>query len=303
MSSKNANSLQSYQSIMLIIAMVIIAFVIFYQFTGEKELQKSVEKNSSKQLERPRVDNQGDDELKIEISENVDKKVSEDTSNNETVNDGKASLNESAVAENDNSIQKKNEKPIEKVVDEPLKKFVEGADYVTKFPEELSKEPVLIEFFSYMCPHCYNFEPTMKRWIKQKPDSVYLKRVPVSFGRSGSWGLAARSYYIAEELSVVEEFSDAMFKRIHIGKKPPRNLTDLGKVFSQLGIKEKAYKNAANSFNVDSKVRKAEFLVKKYKVTGVPYFLINEKYETGKQSYESEKALFGLWNNLPLRDF
>ena len=185
----------------------------------------------------------------------------------------------------------------------PAISFVEGEDYITKFPNEQPKNPVLVEFFSYMCPHCFNFEPTLTRWEQQKPDSVELLRIPVTFGRTGSWGLAAKSYYIAKELQLEKEFSKLMFRKIHIDKKPPRNESDIGKIFLSLGIDDKAFKKAANSFNVNSNVRKADFLVKKYKVSGVPYFLINKKYETGKDSYESEQTLFSLWNNLPGKDF
>ncbi len=185
----------------------------------------------------------------------------------------------------------------------PEIKFVEGSDFITKFPNEQSKKPVLMEFFSYMCPHCFNLEPTMKRWIAQKPESVELIRIPVSFGRKGAWGISARSYYIAEELNMVDQFSDAIFRKIHIEKKPPRSEKDIAQIFSALGISDDAINKAASSFNVDSKLRKAEFLTKKYKVSGVPYFLINKKYETGKNSYESEQTLFRLWNFLPAKDF
>jgi len=143
----------------------------------------------------------------------------------------------------------------------------------------------------------------MRRWIAQKPKSVELLRVPVSFGRTGPWGLSARAYYVAEELNVQEQFSKAIFRKIHIEKKTPRSTNDIGKIFLTLGINERAFKKANSSFSVDSKLRKAEFLTKKYKVSGVPYFLINKKYETGKDSYESEQTLFRLWNQLPAKDF
>ena len=185
----------------------------------------------------------------------------------------------------------------------PVISFVEGEDYITKFPNEQPKNPVLVEFFSYMCPHCFNFEPTLTRWIKQKPASVELLKVPVTFGRTGQWKLAAKSYYIAQELKIEEQFSKAMFRKIHIEKNPPRNDNDLGMIFESLGINNDAFKKAATSFNVNSNLRKADFLTKKYKVTGVPYFLINKKYETGKDSYTSEQTLFRLWNHLPAKDF
>jgi len=180
--------------------------------------------------------------------------------------------------------------------------FNEGTDFITKFPNETPTKPVLVEFFSYMCPHCYNFEGTVTRWKKQKPDSVELIKIPVAFGR-GRWRLAAKSYYIAEELNIADKWSPVMFRRIHVEKKPPSNEADLEKLFATLGITSKEFKSAASSFNVDSKMRKADFLAKKYQVSGVPYFLINYKYEVGKASYESETSLFSLFNNLPAKDF
>ena len=180
--------------------------------------------------------------------------------------------------------------------------FVEGSHYITKFPNEQSDGPIIVEFFSYMCPHCYNFEPTVTRWLLQKPDSITLLKVPVTFGQ-GTWRLAAKSYYIAEELKMADTFSAAMFKKIHIENKPPKTENDLRDIFTSLGITSANFKKAASSFSVDSKLRKADFLAKKYKVTGVPYFLINYKYEMGAASYESEEALFRLWNHLPGKDF
>ncbi len=208
---------------------------------------------------------------------------------------------EAAVSQQDTPSEETKEPVISQEL--PEIKFVEGADYVTKFPNEQPKNPVLMEFFSYMCPHCFNFEPTMKRWIAQKPESVELIRIPVSFGQKGAWGISARAYYIAEELNMINQFSDAIFRKIHIEKRPPSTEKDIAPIFLALGISDEAFKKAASSFNVDSKLRKAEFLTKKYKVSGVPYFLINKKYETGKNSYESEQTLFRLWNFLPAKDF
>ncbi|MCP4414806.1 MAG: thiol:disulfide interchange protein DsbA/DsbL [Gammaproteobacteria bacterium] len=198
-----------------------------------------------------------------------------------------------------------------KAIDEPQSNtsapkgntFEEGLDYVTRFPDGVSEEPILLEFFSYMCAHCYNFEPTLSRWLMQKPDSVRLIKVPVSFGRTGLWGFAVKAYYIAEELNVAEPFSRLIFRQIHIENNPPRQESDLFPIFQSLGVNTNAFKVAASSENVASKVTQAEMLTKKYKVSGVPYFLINNKYESGPRSFESEQSLFNLWNKLPGKDF
>ena len=236
------------------------------------------------------------------VGEKVEPNTATDTQENViTETEVEATEAEEVVSEQDSPSEKAKDPIMPQQL--PEIKFSEGSDYVTKFPNEQPKNPVLMEFFSYMCPHCFNFEPTMKRWIAQKPESVELIRIPVSFGQNGAWGVAARAYYIAEELNMIDQFSDAIFRKIHIEKRPPSTEKAIGQIFLALGVSDSAFKKAASSFNVDSKLRKAEFLTKKYKVSGVPYFLINKKYETGKNSYESEQTLFRLWNFLPAKDF
>jgi len=187
----------------------------------------------------------------------------------------------------------------------PATNFIEGKHYITKFPNSnRAKEPVLVEFFSYMCPHCYRLEGTVKKWQKQKPDNVKLIKIPVAFAGNKLYEIASRAHYIAEELNIVDTFGDAMFKRIHIDKRPPRNDNDLAKLFAELGISQEDFKKASvNNFNVESKIRKANFLSRQYQVNGVPYLLINYKYEIGQDSYKSEQTLFDLWNNFPEQDF
>ncbi|PCJ49403.1 MAG: hypothetical protein COA74_05965 [Gammaproteobacteria bacterium] len=180
--------------------------------------------------------------------------------------------------------------------------LVEGRDFVIKFPYEKPKKPQVVEFFSFMCPACFQREATVLRWKKQKPDSVELLKIPVSFGRA-DWKLAARAFYIAEELKISEKFNKLMFQKIHIENKRLRRLTDVEKIFIEMGISKADFNKAAKSFGVDSKLRKADFLVKKYKVPSVPYFLINFKYEASESSSQNQDALFRLWNLLPSRDF
>jgi thiol:disulfide interchange protein DsbA len=180
--------------------------------------------------------------------------------------------------------------------------FVEGRDFVTKFPYEKPKKAQVVEFFSFMCPACFRREATVLSWKKQKPDSVELLKIPVSFGRA-SWEVSAKAFYIAEELKVADKFNKLIFKKIHIDKTPPGRLADIEKIFIEMGISKANFKKAASSFSVDSKLRKADFLIKKYKVAAVPYFLINFKYEATDRSNASQDSLFRLWNLLPARDF
>src|SRR6059058_6008713 len=48
-------------------------------------------------------------------------------------------------------------------------------------PVETGKKIEVIEFFSYGCPHCGEFEPLLHEWVKKLPPDVQFRRVPVSF--------------------------------------------------------------------------------------------------------------------------
>ena len=180
--------------------------------------------------------------------------------------------------------------------------FVEGRDFVIKFPYEKPKKQQVVEFFSFMCPACFKRETTVLRWVKQKPDTVELLKIPVSFGRN-AWALSAKAFYIAEELKIAGEFGKVMFQKIHIHNKPPRRLADIEKIFAEMGVSKQDFTKAEKSFAVSSKLRKADFLVKKYNVPSVPYFLVNFKYEATESATQTEASLFRLWNLLPARDF
>lgn len=64
--------------------------------------------------------------------------------------------------------------------------FKEGVNYeVVK--QSPSAKPEVLEFFSYFCPHCYQFEPIMTDVKKGLPQGVEFKRNPVAFGsRNGA---------------------------------------------------------------------------------------------------------------------
>ena len=59
--------------------------------------------------------------------------------------------------------------------------LLEGNQYLRlKTPQavETGTKIEVIEFFSYECPHCADFEPILQRWIKTIPADVQFRRVP-----------------------------------------------------------------------------------------------------------------------------
>ena len=60
----------------------------------------------------------------------------------------------------------------------------------------------VVEVFSYMCSHCYTFEPYMNSWAKRNAAKVKFSRIPVVFGRK-AWEIYARAFVTAQMMGLV----------------------------------------------------------------------------------------------------
>lgn len=159
----------------------------------------------------------------------------------------------------------------------------EGKHYKV-IAEEATEKKEILEFFSYWCPHCYNFEPLVAQ-IKQKMgDDVTFKKVHVNFMRFASPEVqdeATKALMIGRMLDKEVELNQAIFKNIHVQRAPVTGLEDLKNLFIVNGIDAEKVEKAANSFSINSQVKKNNQLVKQYRrhVSGVPNFIVNGKYQ------------------------
>jgi thiol:disulfide interchange protein DsbA len=134
--------------------------------------------------------------------------------------------------------------------------------------------------FWYGCPHCYRFEPELKKWLREdKPDNVEFIRIPAVFGRP-IWKLHARAFYTAETLGVLEKTHQALFDAIHKEKQRMDSPAALRQFFVKHGVKGEDFDKTFTSFIVMSKLQRASTLSKAYQITGVPSLIINGKYVT-----------------------
>ncbi|NBO87068.1 MAG: thiol:disulfide interchange protein DsbA/DsbL, partial [Burkholderiaceae bacterium] len=63
-------------------------------------------------------------------------------------------------------------------------KVEEGFDYRVlpiAQPIDVKGKVEVIEFFWYGCPHCFEFEPDLKAWLKRQNKDVVFKKVPIAF--------------------------------------------------------------------------------------------------------------------------
>lgn len=144
-------------------------------------------------------------------------------------------------------------------------------------PTEKGKVEV-IEFFSYMCPHCDHIDPLVNKWSKTLAKDVVFQRVPVVF--RPQWEAPARLYYTLDALGELEKFHPAAFAAIH------RENTDLMKEAGVIdwavkkGLDRKKFSDTYNSFAVQSKAQGSKQKQGAYGIPGVPAFVVAGKYRT-----------------------
>jgi thiol:disulfide interchange protein DsbA len=153
----------------------------------------------------------------------------------------------------------------------------------------------VIEFFWYGCPHCYSFEPTLKAWLKTKPENVDFIRIPAVFNEQ--WGKHAKAYFTAEALGVLDKVHSDLFDGVQ-AKKELETEDQLAKFFAEHGVKEADFRETYNSFMVDAKMRQAPEIAGKYGIDGVPAIIVNGKYKTTGSLAGSQEKMINVINDL-----
>jgi thiol:disulfide interchange protein DsbA len=175
----------------------------------------------------------------------------------------------------------------------------EGPGYQTLTPAQPKLNPdkiEVIEFFSYGCPHCYSFEPLLEAWVKKLPGNVEFIRQPVLFQKN--WDQYAKAYFVADALHVIDKINSDFFDALHNKNQNLATEEELTKFFVAHGVKEADFRDAFNSFLVDTKMRQAPLMLSRYGVTGVPILIVNGKYKVDGKSAGSHKKMIEVLNQL-----
>src|SRR5258708_3011113 len=157
----------------------------------------------------------------------------------------------------------------------------EGKQYVrlkNPVPVETGKKIEVIEFFSYGCPHCADFESILQPWIKALPPDVQFRRVPVMFQER--WIALAKIYYTLEALDEEARLTPEVFAAIH-GKGV--NLTSDKTFFdwaASKGLDRKKVEDMYGSFAIAGKINRAKAQAQQYSVQSVPIVYVDGKYMT-----------------------
>jgi thiol:disulfide interchange protein DsbA len=156
------------------------------------------------------------------------------------------------------------------------------------------------EIFMYSCPACFSFEPHVQRWLGRKADYINFVRIPAPFNQVAI--LHGRAYYAAEALGKAEEMDGDFFNEFHVNRNMLDTEAKIAALFAKHGVDEATFKSTFNSFAVNAKMKRAEELVRRYRVQGTPAVVVNGKYNTGGQMAGSYEAWFAIIDDLAARE-
>ena len=159
--------------------------------------------------------------------------------------------------------------------------LVEGRDYKLINPPQpvTGKQVEVLEFFSYACPHCYEFEPLLNSWLDSKPKGVDFKYVPAVY--NNRMVPQAKLFYTLEEMGLLTKLHDKVFDAIHLEGKKLSDRDEIVAWAATQNIDTKKFESVFDSFSVANAAQRAYQLTRAYRIPGTPYLVVNGKYLTG----------------------
>nr|AAD47608.1 DsbA precursor [Pectobacterium atrosepticum SCRI1043] len=153
-----------------------------------------------------------------------------------------------------------------------------GKQYV-ELDKPATQEPQVLEFFSFYCPHCYQFEQVYHvpdAVKKALPEGTKMTRYHVDF--LGPLGKnLTQAWAVAMALGVEDKITPLMFdavQKTQTVQKPE----DIRAVFVKAGVSAEEFDGALNSFVVKSLVAQQEKAAADLQLRGVPAMFVNGKY-------------------------
>lgn len=177
--------------------------------------------------------------------------------------------------------------------------YEEGTHYIELPIPITNRDPSKVEvteYFSYGCPHCFEFDSTIQSWARNLASDVRFNRTPAVWNKD--YEVYALTYYTAEAMGVTEKIHTALFSAIHTDG---RRLTDpetMAMFFSEFGIDPISFAKVYQSFGVRASVQQAAARGRAYRSGGVPAFIVNGKYRVESQNAGSYLEMLKIVNFL-----
>jgi protein dithiol oxidoreductase (disulfide-forming) len=186
----------------------------------------------------------------------------------------------------------------------------EGVNYTRLVPAQPTSvgpdQVEVVEVFWYGCPHCYAIDPLLESWRKRKASYIKFVRVPVIW--QDVHRAHARLFYTMDALGKLDQLHALTFKEIHVNgnmlaaNDPAESERMQMEFLKRNGISEDDFKKTYRSFTVETDLQRAEELTLRYRIDGVPKFIVNGKFVTDVGMAKSPEQLVDLLDDLAAQE-
>ncbi len=150
----------------------------------------------------------------------------------------------------------------------------------------------VVEVFSYGCPFCDKAREDVAKLAAALPADAAMNYVHASFVPAEGWPMFQRAYYTARQLGIAQSLHESMFDAVWrtgevplmdktTGKvrRPLPTIEEAAKFYARLSsVKVADFLKTAASPEVDAAVRRADELIKLWRVPGTPALVVNGRY-------------------------
>lgn len=164
-------------------------------------------------------------------------------------------------------------------------------------PTSTGDKPEIVEVFSFACPACNAFQPTVDKLKAAIPEAklVYLA---ASFRPDEDWPTFQRAFYAAQALGIDDRVHqptfDAVWKpdgSLHIADpvthrpaSPMPTIEDIAKLYAKYGVKAEDFVATANSFAVNLQMKRADQQIMAWGVDSTPTIVVDGKWRLDPRS-------------------
>jgi thiol:disulfide interchange protein DsbA len=198
------------------------------------------------------------------------------------------------------------------VVEAHAATWTEGQDYYLITPAQASHVAAgkveVLEVFSYGCPACNSFQPTLQLLKKNLPPDAQLAFLPAAFSAAEDWPMFQRAWFTAQALGIADRTQQQMYDAVwqtgelaisdpvtHRLKSPLPSIEDAAGLYARwTGIKAQDFLAMARSFGVDMKMRAADAQILAMQVPGTPCIVVAGRYRVNNDAVRAPGRLVEL---------
>ncbi len=143
------------------------------------------------------------------------------------------------------------------------------------------KKVEVIEFFSFYCSHCYEFEKSIPVIKGNFPKKIQWKNVPVYWGKGSS--KPSEAYLLAEDEGKGEQMKKALFDALFIEKRDIGDISFLESIGAKLELSFD-FSRRLRAGDKEKEANAALTMMEAYSVEGTPALIIagNIKVVSGR---------------------